>query len=50
MSDHSAPVYLTADGMDYREHDRTYKAFVKGGTIFASTAAAIVALLAIFLT
>lgn len=50
MSDHSGPVYLTAEGMDYREHERTYKGFVKGGTIFASTAAAIVALLATFLT
>lgn len=50
MSDHSGPVYLTAEGMDYREHERTYKGFVKLGTIFASAAATVVALLAIFLT
>ncbi|ABA04459.1 conserved hypothetical protein [Nitrobacter winogradskyi Nb-255] len=50
MSDHSGPVYSAAEGMDYREHERTYNAFVRLGTILASTAAAVIALLAIFLT
>lgn len=50
MSDHSETVYLTAEGMDYPEHERTYKAFIKLGTIFAGIAATVVALLAIFLT
>jgi hypothetical protein len=36
--------------MDYPEHEKTYKSFVKGGTIFATTAATILALMAIFLT
>jgi hypothetical protein len=34
----------------YPEHEKTYKSFVKGGTIFASTATTIIALMAIFLT
>jgi hypothetical protein len=50
MSNHGGPVYSTAEGMDYREHERTYKGFVKLGTILAGTAATIIALLAIFLT
>ena len=49
MADHSDAVYSTAEGMDYPEHERTYKAFIKLGTIFASIAATIVVLLAIFL-
>jgi hypothetical protein len=50
MSEHSGPVYSTAEWMDYPEHEKTYKCFVKGGTIFALFAATIIALMAIFLT
>jgi hypothetical protein len=50
MSDHNGPVYSTAEWMDYPEHEKTYKSFVKGGTIFASTAATVIALMAVFLT
>ncbi|MEH6950257.1 aa3-type cytochrome c oxidase subunit IV [Nitrobacter sp. NHB1] len=50
MSDHSQIVYSTAEWMDYPEHEKTYNFFVKLGTIFASTAATVLALMAIFLT
>jgi hypothetical protein len=50
MSDHNGTMYSTAEGIDYPEHEKTYKSFVKGGTIFASTAGTILALMAVFLT
>jgi hypothetical protein len=50
MSDHSGIVYSTAEGMDYPAHEKSYKSFVKLGTILASTAATVIALMAIFLT
>jgi hypothetical protein len=49
MSDHTGIVYSTAEGMDYPAHEKTYKSFLKLGTIFAMTVATIVVLLAIFL-
>jgi hypothetical protein len=36
--------------MDYPEHERTYKFFLKLGTIFATAAATVLALMAILLT
>ncbi|ABE64383.1 conserved hypothetical protein [Nitrobacter hamburgensis X14] len=50
MSDHSGIVYSTAEGMDYPAHENAYKFFVKLGTILGSTAAVVLALMAIFLT
>jgi hypothetical protein len=50
MSDHGEMIFTTAEGMDYPAHEKTYKSFVKLGTILASTAATVIALLAIFLT
>jgi hypothetical protein len=50
MADHNEIAYTTADGNDYPAHEATYEGFirlVKFGTI---TVAAIVALMAIFLT
>jgi hypothetical protein len=49
MSDHSEIVYSTAAGMDYPAHERTYKSFLKLGTMFTATVITIVVLLAIFL-
>lgn len=50
MSDHSQIVYSAAEWMDYPAHEKTYNSFVKLGTIFASTAATVLALMAICLT
>jgi len=50
MADHNEVAYTTADGNDYVAHEQTYEGFivlVKYGTI---SVAAIVALMAIFLT
>ncbi|MGN6410504.1 MAG: aa3-type cytochrome c oxidase subunit IV [Nitrobacter sp.] len=49
MSDHGELTYSTAEGMDYRAHEETYKSFVKIGTIGAGVVITIVVLLAIFL-
>ncbi|MFO1111867.1 MAG: aa3-type cytochrome c oxidase subunit IV [Bradyrhizobium sp.] len=50
MADHSEVAYTTADGNDYEAHEKTYEGFimlVKYGTV---SVAAIVILMAIFLT
>jgi len=50
MADHNQVAYTTADGNDYAAHEQTYQGFlmlVKYGTL---TMAAILALMAIFLT
>jgi hypothetical protein len=49
MSDHGELTYSTAEGMDDRAHEETYKSFVKIGTIGAGVVITIVVLLAIFL-
>ena len=50
MANHSEVAYTTADGNDYPAHEKTYEGFlmlVKWGTI---SVAAILILMAIFLT
>ena len=50
MADHSEVAYTTADGNDYKAHEQTYEGFimlVKYGTV---AVAAILILMAIFLT
>ena len=49
MSDHGELTYSTAEGMDYRAHEETYKSFLKFGTIGAAVVVPVVVLLAVSL-
>lgn len=50
MADHNKVAYTTADGNDYAEHEQTYQGFLMLVKYASLTLAAILALMAIFLT
>jgi hypothetical protein len=50
MADHSEVAYTTADGNDYKAHEQTYEGFIMLVKYGTAGVAAILILMAIFLT
>ena len=50
MADHSEVAYTTADGNDYEAHEQTYEGFIMLVKYGTAAVAAILILMAIFLT
>ena len=50
MADHSEVAYTTADGNDYESHEQTYEGFIMLVKYGTAAVAAILILMAIFLT
>ena len=50
MADHSEVAYTTADGNDYEAHEQTYEGFIMLVKYGSGAVAAILILMAIFLT